>query len=68
MPGWIKGPWLRLSTRPHYLGGIRILGEAENGRSGLVTISVEYNPGELKVSKGREEVYVKNCAISCLLG
>lgn len=43
--------------------GIRILGEVKDGRSDLATISVEYNPGELKVLKGREEVFVKNCAI-----
>jgi hypothetical protein len=33
--------------------GIRILGEAEDGDFGLITIPVEYSPGELKVPKGK---------------
>lgn len=45
-------------------------GEAEDGHSRLVIISVDYRLTELKGSKGREDLYVnvKNYPISCLLG
>ena len=43
----------------------RILREAEDGDCGLITIAVKYSHGQLKVPKGRDEVSVKNCAISC---